>query len=195
MRYHLFKSSKSRNLLIADSQVKELDIANFNVLSLPGACVRHVYNFIPKKDRYNTVVLFIGGNDLFCNNAPSTKSAEDLTQELSDLANFLLTKIKSVFVLGIPLRHSLPQRSKTVNALLASRKEGWKFRGISRQIYSDKHLKRDNVHLSSKALSGIGYILKSKILYKRFCPELEEEGYSHIIECKGTCRCLSWTKY
>ena len=144
---------------------------------------------------YETVVLFIGGNDLFCNNAPSTKSAEDLTQELSNLANFLLTKIKSVFVLGIPLRHSLPQRSKTVNALLASRKEGWKFRGISRQIYSDKHLKRDNVHLSSKALSGIGYILKSKILYKRFCPELEEEGYSHIIECKGTCRCLSWTKY
>ena len=181
-------------MLIADIQDKELDIANFNVLSLPGACVRHVYNFIPKKDSYDTVVLFIGGNDLFCNNAPSTKSAEDLTQELSDPANFLLTKIKSVFVLGIPLRHSLPQRSKTVNALLALRKEGWKFRGISRQIYSDKHLKRDNVHLSSKALSGIGYILKSKILYKRFCPELEEERYSHIIECKGTCKCLSWTK-
>ena len=195
MRYHLFKSSRSRNLLIADSQGKELDIANFNVLSLPGACVRHVYNFIPKKDSYETVVLFIGGNDLFYNNVPSTKSAEDLTQELSDLANFILTKVKSVFVLGIPLRHSLPQRSKTVNALLASRKEGWKFRGISRQIYSDKHLKRDNVHLSSNALSGIGYILKSKVLYKRFCPEMEEEGYSHIIECKGTCKCLSWTKY
>ena len=122
----------SRNLLIADSQGKELDIANFNVLSLPGACVRHVYNFIPKKDSY-----------------------------------------------------------ETVNALLASRKEGWKFRGFSRQIYSDKHLKRDNVHLSSNALSGIGYILESKILYKRFCPELEEEGYSHIIECKGICKCLS----
>ena len=137
MRYHLFKSSKSRSLLIADSQGKELDIVNFNVLSLPGACVRHVYNFNPKKDSYDTVVLFIGGNYLFCNTAPSTKSAEDLTQELSDLANFLLTKIKSVFVLGIPLRHSLPQRSKTVNAILASRKEGWKFRGISRQIYSD----------------------------------------------------------
>ena len=157
--------------------------------------MRHVYNFIPKKDSYDTVVLFIGGNDFFCNTSPSTKSAENLAQELSDLANFPLTKIKRVFVLGIPLRHFLPQRSKTVNALLASRKEGWKFRGISRQIHRDKHLKTDNVHLSSKASSGIGYILKSKVLYKRFCPELEEEGHSHIIECKGTCKCLSWTKY
>ena len=115
---------------------------------------------------------------------------------MSHLANFLITKVKSVFILGIPLRHSLPQVSKTVNALLASRKEGWKFRGISRQIYSDKHLKRVNVHLGSNALSGIGYILRSKDLYKRFCPELEkEEGYSQIIECKGTCKCLSWTNW
>ena len=75
-------------MLIADNQGKELDIANFNFLSLPGACVRHVYHFIPKKDCYDTVVLFIGGNGRFCNNVPSTISAEDLTQELSDLANF-----------------------------------------------------------------------------------------------------------
>ena len=107
---------------IADSQGKELDIANFTVLSLPGTCVRHVYHFIPKKDSYDTVVLFIGGYDLFCNNVPSKEPAEDLTQVLSDLANFLLTKVKSVFVLGIALRHSLPQGSKTVNALLAYRK-------------------------------------------------------------------------
>ena len=71
-------------------------------------------------------------------------------------------------------------------ALLASRKEGWKFRGISIQIFSDKHLKKDNVHSSSNALSGVGYILKSKLLYKRFCPELEE--FSQILECKGTCK-------
>ena len=93
MRYLEYKSSRSRNLLIPDSQGKELNIVNFNVLSLQGACVRHVYKFIPKKDSYETVVLFIGGNDLFCNNVPSTKFAEDLTQEWSDLANFILTKI------------------------------------------------------------------------------------------------------
>ena len=82
-----------------------------------------------------------------------------------------------------------------MNALFASRKEGWKFRGISRQIYSDIHLKRDNVHLSSNALSGIGFILKSKILYKCFRPELEEEGYSQTTECKRTCKCPPWTDY
>ena len=163
-----YKSSRSRNLLIAYSQGKELDIADFNVLSLLGACVRHVYNFIPKKNRYDNVVLLIGGNDLFCKNVPSTKSAEDLPQELSDLVKFLLTKVKSVFVLGIPLRHSLPQRSKTVNALLASPKEGWKFRRFSRQIYSDKQLKRDNVHLSSNALSRIGCMLKSLVISCNF---------------------------
>ena len=92
-------------MLIAESQGKELDVDNFNVLSLPGACVRHVYNFIPKKDSYETVVFFfIGANDLVCNNVPYTKSAEDLAQELSDLANFILTKVKSVFILSIPLR-------------------------------------------------------------------------------------------
>ena len=90
-------------MLIADSQGKELEFASFNVISLPGACVRHVYNFIPKKDSYETVVLFIGANDLVCNNVPYTKSAEDLMQELSDLANFILTKVKSVFIFVIPL--------------------------------------------------------------------------------------------
>ena len=87
-------------MLIVDSQGKELDIANFNVLLLPGACVRHVYHFIPKKDSYDTVVLFIAGNYLLCNNVPSAKYAEVLTQELSDLANFLLTRLKVILFLA-----------------------------------------------------------------------------------------------
>ena len=127
MRYRQFISSSSQNLPIADSQGKGFDISNFNVLSLQGACVRQVYNLIPNENSYDTVVLFIRTNDLFCNNVLSTKSTEDITQELSDLDNFILTKVKSVFVLGIPLRHSLPQRSKTVNALSASSKKCWTF--------------------------------------------------------------------
>ena len=50
MRYHLFKVSKTRNLLTSDSQGKGLDIGTFNVLLLPGAKIEHVYNFILKKD-------------------------------------------------------------------------------------------------------------------------------------------------
>ena len=120
MRYHLFKVSKTRNLLISDSQGKGLDIANFNVFSLPGAKIEHVYTFIPKRNVYDIIVLFIGGNNLF---ATTTKN---LVRQISDLANLLLTKAKKVFVLGIPLRNSQPLQAKEVNSLLASCQEGWK---------------------------------------------------------------------
>ena len=141
MRCPLFKTSRTRNLLIGVSQAKKLHIANFNILSLPGAQVKHVYKFLPKKDIYDTIVLSIGGNNLFSGKAQSNISTSDLVQEISNLVNLLLTIAKRVFVLGIPHRHYQPERTKEVNALLASPRESWKFRGISRQIYSDKHLR------------------------------------------------------
>ena len=162
MRYHQFKVSKTRNLLISDSQGKGLDIADFNVLSLPGAKTEHAYNFIPKKDLYDIIVLFTGGNNLFAT------TSENSVRQISDLANLLLTKAKKVLVLGIPLRNFQSHQAKDVNSLLASCQEGWKFREISRQVFSNKHLKKDNVLLNSYALSGITYILKSKILYERY---------------------------
>ena len=142
MRYHLFKFSGTRNLLIGDGQAKNLNIANFSILSFSGAQVKHVYKFLPKNDIYDTIVLSIGGNGLFSGKAQSNISASELVQQISDLANLLLTRAKRVFVLGIPHRHYQPECTKEVNALLASRRESWKFRGISRQVYSDKHLRR-----------------------------------------------------
>ena len=136
MRYHLFKTSRTRNLLIGDSQAKKLNIANFNIVWLPGAQVKHVYKFLPQKDIYDTIVLFIGGNDLFSGKAQSNISASEPVQEISDLPKVLLTSAKRVFVLGIPHRHYQPERTKEVNALLSSRRESWKFRGIYRQVYS-----------------------------------------------------------
>ena len=112
MRYHLFKTSRTKNLLIGDSQAKKLNKANFNILSLPGAQVKHVYNFLPKKDICDTIVLFIGGNGLFSGKAQSNISASKLVQEISDLANLLLTRAKRVFVLGIPHRHFQPELTK-----------------------------------------------------------------------------------
>ena len=93
---------------------------------------------------------------------------------MSDLANLLLPKAKRVFVLGIPLSHSQAHQAKEVNSLLASCQEGWKFKGIS---------KKDNVHLNSNALSGITFILKGKILYNKFCPEIEKEGHELFKTC------------
>ena len=189
----MFKTSRTRNLLIADSQAKKMNIANFNKLSLPGAQVKHIYNLLPKKVIYNTIVLFIGGKDLFSDEAQSNISASELVQEISDLANLLLTRAKRVFVLGIPHRHYQPERTKEVNALLASRRESWKFRGISRQVYSDKHLKKDKVHLNSDALNGIIFILQGKILNNSHRPELELEGHPQVVECCEVCICLSST--
>ena len=112
MRYRFFKISGTRNLLNGDSQAKKLNIANFNILSLPGAHVKHVYNFLPKKDIYDTIVLFVAGNDLFSGKAQSNISASELVQEIADLANLSLTRTKRVFVLGIPHRHCQPERTK-----------------------------------------------------------------------------------
>ena len=133
MRYHLFKVSKTRNLVVSESQGKGLDIANFNVLSLPGAKIEHVYIFLPKKDLYDIIVLFIGGNNLF------VTTSENLVRQISDLANLLSTKAKKVFVLGIHLRNFQPHQAKEVNSLLAFCQEGWDFRGISKQVFSNKH--------------------------------------------------------
>ena len=140
------------------------------------------------------MVPFIGGNDLFSGMAQSNISASELVQEISDLANLLFTRAKRLFVLGSPHRHYQPKRTKEVNALLTSRRESWKLRGISRQVYSDKHLRRDKVHLSSDALNGIIYILKSKILYNCFRPELKLERHPQVIDCCEVSNCLSWTE-
>ena len=189
----MFKTSRTRNLLFGDSQAKKLNIANFHILLLPGAQVKHVYKFLPKKDIYDTIVLFIGSNDLFSGKARSNNSASELVQEISDVANLLLTRAKSVFVLGTPHPHYQPERTIEVNAIPASR-ECWKIRRTCTQAFGDKHLRRDKVHLSSDALNGFIYMLQSKILYNYYRPELELEGHAQVIECCEVCKCLSWTE-
>ena len=59
-RYHIYRTSSTKTLLIVDSQAKNLEAGNLNILSLPGACVRHVYNFIPPKGLFDIIILFVG---------------------------------------------------------------------------------------------------------------------------------------
>ena len=42
MRYHIFKSFSTKNLMIADSQARRLDFLNSIIRSLPGARIQHV---------------------------------------------------------------------------------------------------------------------------------------------------------
>ena len=113
------KRSKNRNLLILDNQGKVLDIGNFNVLSPPGAKLEHIYNFIPEKDLYDIIGLFIGSESLFAT------VSETLVRQISDLANLFLNKAENFFVRGIPLSHFQPYQAKEVKPLLASCQESW----------------------------------------------------------------------
>ena len=98
MRFHTFKTSPQRNLLIADSQAKKLFFPNFNILSIPGAQIRHASHYIPQKGVYNTIVLFIGDNNLFYGARLTVKEPTDVAEEHGKLANELVP-VAEVFVI------------------------------------------------------------------------------------------------
>lgn len=192
MRFHTFKASSSKYLLIADSQGRNLTFPNFNILSIPGAKIRDARTFLPPRDRYDIIVLFVGGNDLFQGKFPSAISTEDVAKELICLANEAASLARQVFVIGIPPRHGQVQRTKSVNSYLANSKDSkWLFRGISRSIYSTaKHTGGDDVHLEPKALSGIRSILKLRILRKLFSLKIDKDGHLREYSCPcNQCYC------
>ena len=88
-RFHIFKTAPTKTLLIADSQARHLKAGNLNIISLPGAKVRDVYNFIPPKNEFDLIILFVGGNDLFNYSEPSYTPAPQMANEIIALANFL----------------------------------------------------------------------------------------------------------
>ena len=103
-RFHIFKTAPTGTLLIADSQARHLKAGNLNIISLPGAKARDVYNFIPPKNEFDLIILFVGGNDLFDYTEPSYTPAPQIANEIIALANFLSERAKQVFVLEIPER-------------------------------------------------------------------------------------------
>ena len=96
-RYRQFRTSSSRNLLIGDSHVRNLIFPNFNILSLPGARIGSVIDFLPEKGKYDLIVLFIGGNDLYERNVPSSVSEQDIANEISKLADELSLRAPKIF--------------------------------------------------------------------------------------------------
>ena len=143
MQYHLFKSSKTNFILITDSQGRYFESGNLNILSLPGATIKDVYNFVPPINQYCKSILFIGGNDLYNGFKPSEKTPIDIANQLIELANFLTERIKEVYLIGIPERNENKQQSAAVNKILEKLSHrnrshkpsvSWNYRGISQQI-------------------------------------------------------------
>ena len=111
MRYHIFKPAPTSHLLIADSQARELEFGNFNILSLPGGQIQQFYKFIPARDKYTFIVLFRGGNSLYNGTDDSKADIEELAKDLVELANKFTNVAKKVFVIGIPPRENLSERN------------------------------------------------------------------------------------
>ena len=122
-RYHIFKTSSSKNLLIADSQARHLEFPNTNILSLPGARIAAVRGFLPPKDKYTSIVLLIGRNDAFDGREPSTVPEKDIAIELAELAEELSRLAKQIFVIGIPHRSEYRNRSAIVYREIQKRRE------------------------------------------------------------------------
>ena len=178
MRYHTFKTSNNKGLLIGDSQVRQLIYPEINILSLPGAGVKHVQNFIAPKGKYEKIAIFIGGNDLY-GYLPSNTPVQEVVDSICELANTLFEVTDNVFVFGIPPRfppeHEIEQikseyedhdllRHRAVNRKLhqLSKKYDWGFRGLADAIYSGAQISdNDNVHLNNKG--------KSQVEKIRFC--------------------------
>ena len=102
MRYHLFKSSSTNYLIIADSQVRHLSAGNFNILCVPGALIHNFYDFLPPPEKYDIIVLFVGGNNCYEPKKESAIPAVKIANDLSELAINLKKRCKKVFVIGIP---------------------------------------------------------------------------------------------
>ena len=101
MRYHIFKPAPTSHLLIADSQALVLEFGNFNILSLPGGQIQHFYKFIPARDKYTLIVLFLGGNNLY-EGTDDLEGDIEIANGLVELENKFTTVAKKVFVIGIP---------------------------------------------------------------------------------------------
>ena len=124
MRYHLFKTSPTFNLIITDSQGRNLTFSNLNVLVLQGARVGDMSPFLPAKGRFDLIVHFIGGNDL------PTDNIETVAGNISDLAVAASEVALRVFVIAVPPRLDIRDQAKALNRLLEDNNDRrWLYRG------------------------------------------------------------------
>ena len=112
MRYHLFNSSPTRNLIITDSQRRTVTFANFNILVLPGARIGDMRPFLSAKSRYDLIVLFIGGNDL------PTDKTRTVARNITDIAVAASQVALRVFVTAVFPRLDIFDQAKALNRLL-----------------------------------------------------------------------------
>ena len=139
MRFHIFKTTKTRNIIFADSQIEHPRFPNFIILSLPRAQIRHLSEFLPEKRQYDNMVLFFGGNDIFTGSTPSNKEPEETAEELALLAEELVPlATERVFVIGIVSRgidSASKKKAKATNDFINKLQKKSKKVGIQRHLF------------------------------------------------------------
>ena len=164
-------------ILITDSQGRHFESGNLNILSLPIATIKDVYNFVPPINQYCKITLFSGANDLSNGCKPSNKTPIDIANQLIEFANFLTERTKEVYLIGIQERNENKQRSAAVNEILqkvsqrnCSHKSSvnWKHRGISQHISGAKYFNpKDHLHLNESGRSNLHHLIK-----QNFCTRI-----------------------
>ena len=74
--------------------------------------------FAPPSGKFDKIILFIGGNDLYEGFEPSSETPAKVVRDLIELANCLVPQANEVIVLGIPETKQNKPRSKAVNDIL-----------------------------------------------------------------------------
>ena len=195
MRFHSSRTSSTKNLLIGESQFRNLIFPNFTIVSIPGGQVHHAYSVLPSPGEVDLITLFIGANSLFDMESPKDIERKEVADELIRLADELCQHVAKVFVIVLPPRLGKPAGTKAVNLLLRKAAEecNWWPRGLSDHIYDSKQSTHSRVvHFTTQALGTIKSPLKNKVLYKKYSDQLHKAGHRRNHECTGYCRCGFW---
>ena len=170
---HIFKISKTKHFLIADSQAKRLVFPNFNILSIPG-----------------------GGNDTFNGTQPSARDSEDIGKNLAKLAKQLSHLCERLYVLGIPprvdkLTNDITDRHLEVDKVIQREAIGdtWVYRRIKRKIYCEAKIANDDVHLTQESLRGLRTILKNNVLRSKRSLETSQDKHPEVFHSSQWCNC------
>ena len=110
MRYYLFKSSRSKIILIKNSQRRHFESEYLRNH-------QNVYNFDPPINQYRKIILYICVNDLYNDCKPSDKTPIDTASQLIELANFSTERTTELFLMGIPERSENKERSAALNEI------------------------------------------------------------------------------
>ena len=169
VRKSIYLKNSSKFLILSDSLLKRFKTFSFDVLSVPGARPQDLWDFLPPFNRFEKIILFVGGNALedFQSKNGTFRSAQEpieVATETFELARALLLRTLTVFIVAVPprgteeLQHKVLQLNAELNASCNSQKQPIVFVDISHYLY----------HFEKGAFAKIHKLLNEKILRKKF---------------------------